>query len=219
MGGMESSNTAEQHTKEQNTKKEKRVIDWEVIEREYRAGQLSLREIGALHAVSGAAVHKHVRKEGWKRDLTKRVKQEVDRKLVDSEVDAVNEKDIIKVAAERAVQVIKAHRQDIAKSQSIVQMLQGQLEEAASTRSALDEAIIDETAADKNGGKVDAQRRWKLRQAVSLPSHAGVLRDLSLAQKNLIGLERQAFNLNGHTPEDDPITGITIIGVVGGCDG
>lgn len=32
-------------------------------------------------------------------------------------------------------------------------------------------------------------------KAISLPSHAGVLRDLSTALKNLVPLERQAYNI------------------------
>jgi len=51
-------------------------------------------------------------------------------------------------------------------------------------------------------------------RAVSLPMHSGVIRDLSVAQKNLIGLERQAFGITDNGKQDEePIRGITIIGV------
>jgi hypothetical protein len=46
-------------------------------------------------------------------------------------------------------------------------------------------------------------------KAVSLPTHAGVLRDLSIAQKNLIYLERQAFNLNDKE-DADPVEKIQL---------
>ena len=43
-----------------------------------------------------------------------------------------------------------------------------------------------------------------MRRAISLPQHAATLRDLTMAMKNLIGLEREAHNL------DSSITGETI---------
>ncbi|MNG38877.1 hypothetical protein D3C84_1267350 [compost metagenome] len=39
-------------------------------------------------------------------------------------------------------------------------------------------------------------------KAVSLPLHAGVIRDLSTALKNLIPLERQAYNLDEVSSEE-----------------
>jgi predicted DNA-binding protein YlxM (UPF0122 family) len=43
--------------------------DWEAIEREYRAGQLSVREIARQYAVSEGAIRKRAKAEGWERAL------------------------------------------------------------------------------------------------------------------------------------------------------
>jgi len=48
-----------------NTSRSK--ADWEAIEREYRAGQLSIREIGRKHGVSDTAVRKEAKARGWVR--------------------------------------------------------------------------------------------------------------------------------------------------------
>ena len=43
----------------------KAPTDWEAIEREYRAGQLSVREIARQHDVSAPAIVKRAKRLGW----------------------------------------------------------------------------------------------------------------------------------------------------------
>jgi hypothetical protein len=43
--------------------------DWPVIEREYRAGQLSVKELGRQYKLSDAVIHKRAKAHGWTRDL------------------------------------------------------------------------------------------------------------------------------------------------------
>lgn len=52
-------------------------IDWEAIEREYRAGQLSIREVARKHGVSDTAIRKEAKAKGWKRDLADKVRKAV----------------------------------------------------------------------------------------------------------------------------------------------
>jgi hypothetical protein len=47
--------------------------DWESVERQYRIGDLSLREIGRQFDVTHAAIRKHAAKEGWTRDSGARI--------------------------------------------------------------------------------------------------------------------------------------------------
>jgi len=175
----------------------RKIIDWEAIEREFRAGQLSNIEIGKNYGVSEGAIRKRAKRDNWKKDLSQKVKKAVREKLVRTEVriDNVHDKEIIEEAAERGATVVKLHRRDIHKSQSLVGLLQGQLEIAATSRDELEDEIIDETNGS-DGSKPNLKRRGQLMKAVSLPAHSGVLRDLSVAQKNLIYLERQAYNLD-----------------------
>ena len=48
-------------------------IDWEAIERDYRIGQLSLREICRIHGIAMSGLTKKAKDNGWKRDATKAV--------------------------------------------------------------------------------------------------------------------------------------------------
>lgn len=169
--------------------------DWEAIEREYRAGQLSIREIARTHGTTDTAIRKRAKAHDWTRDLSSQVREQVRADLVRGEVRTPNApanlKEAVEVAAARGVEVVRSHRKDIGDGRELVGLLFKQLKDAANNRDAIEDAIWAETASDKT-----SERRNAMLQAVSLPRHAGALRDLSTALKNLIPLERQAFNLD-----------------------
>lgn len=174
-------------------KKELRVIDWEAIEREYRTGQFSNVELGKRFGVSESAIRAHGKRYNWKKDLVKRVQKGIKERLVRDEVRDPNASDeeIAQAAIERGVEIQKSHRVDIGQSQVVVGLIRSQLSQAATFRDKIEDDIYDETDGDKK-----PQRRNAMMAAVSIPKHAGVIRDLSVALKNLVGLEREAFNLD-----------------------
>ena len=87
-----------------------RNIDWERIEREFRAGQLSIAEIARDHGISRAAIHQRARKDGWKRNLAPQVREEIALRLVTPEITPVNAREAIDTAAARGVEVVRQHR-------------------------------------------------------------------------------------------------------------
>jgi hypothetical protein len=114
-----------------------------------------------------------------------------------------SDEEIEDAAVERGFKVVTLHQERVATSLGIVNILQTQLEEAATIRDELEETIEKEIKGDT---VEDRRKRTRLYKAVSLPTHAGVLRDLSVALKNLIGLERQAYNIDEDgRRSDDPI--------------
>ncbi|WP_431484189.1 hypothetical protein [Pseudomonas solani] len=167
--------------------------DWEAIHAEYRAGQLSNVMLGKKYGVTEGAIRKRAKAEGWQKDLADAVRQQVKEKLVRDEVRAptARDREIVEAAATTGADVVRRHRRDISKGQGLVSVLFSQLEEAATNRAELEDAIEEETKNDET-----TRRRTQLMRLVSLASHAGVLRDLSAAMKNLIPLERQAYNLD-----------------------
>lgn len=188
----------------------KPTIDWEAVEREYRVGQLSLRALATKHGCTAAAISKKAKEKGWVRDATTEVRERTraalltePRKNNEGGVNGVNTavntptQEDIEVAVQTNLQVISRHRRDIAKGHDIVSMLFMQLEQAATCREEIENLICEETQEDDN-----ARRRSQMLKLVSLPSHAGVLRDLSTALKNLIPLERQAYNLDEQQHEE-----------------
>lgn len=184
----------------------KRTIDWEAIERDYRAGVESSREIAARHKISETAIRKRAKRDGWERDLTKRVQEKVRTALVRMEVrnsgsqeeKARTEREIVEDAAHTVVDVVRSHRKDIRASHVVVRTLLAQLTDASEYRETLRDMIESETSGDKHPG-----RRIAMLKAVSIPAHAGTMRDLATAMARLVVLERQAFNID-QTPDPEP---------------
>lgn len=46
---------------------EKKPVDWAEIERDYRAGSMSIRELAAWYGISDTAIRKRAKKDGWER--------------------------------------------------------------------------------------------------------------------------------------------------------
>jgi hypothetical protein len=60
---------------------ERRVIDWESIERDYRAGVLTLRAMAAQHGITEGSIRLRAKKEEWPRDLSAKIAAKVKLKL------------------------------------------------------------------------------------------------------------------------------------------
>ena len=169
----------------------KPATDWEAIEREYRAGQISVHQIARENAVSHTAINKRAKRDGWTRDLSGKVRQEVSARLVSSEVSTIHPREAIEAAAQRGVALVREHRQDIGTNRSAVTKLISELHSTIEHIDEIEDAIEDETAGDKDG-----KRRARMLAAVALPSRAAIANSLAQALKTLIPLERQAFNLD-----------------------
>lgn len=187
----------------------KRIVDWEAIEREYRAGVLSVSEIARQHGIAHPTIFQRATKHGWERNLAKKIKERAKAKLatvqttegatatttVSRKSVAEKEEEAVESGAALVVEVVRDHIKTIGTANTVVGTLLAQMIEAVGNRALLEEMIESETEDDTN-----VKRRQMLMRAVSLPSHASAMLALSGAMKNLIGLERQAFNLDG---EDD----------------
>jgi transposase-like protein len=153
---------------------ERKQVDWERIEAEYRAGQLSVREIARQHGVSAPAIVQKAKRLGWERDLSASVREAVNAKLVketaavNSDVNALNAREAVSLAAARGVDIVLRHRRDIAK----LDALRNRLAEKA-------EALI-EGVSDLKG----------------LGDAVAAVEGLGRTQAKLIPLERQAFSLD-----------------------
>ena len=178
----------------------RKAIDWEAVETEYRLGQKSLRVIASIFGITAGAISKKAKKQNWYQDKTKEVQQKTKAALLKETSDGNTDgntpsREDVDKAVQTNIEVIRGHRKNIVKGREIVALLSAQLLEAAGIRENLEDEIIDDTKAPE-GGKPNLKRRNRLMKAVALPSHSGVLRDLSMALKNLIPLERQAFNID-----------------------
>ncbi|HBE5941959.1 hypothetical protein [Citrobacter portucalensis] len=189
--------------------------DWEAIESAYRAGVMSLREIASQHGISEGAIRKRAKRDEWSRDLNAKVKERADdlvrkaevRKQVRSET-VLSERVLIEATAEVIATVRMEHRGDIRRAREITNALFDELgaecADVASLRK-LGELMLEP---DENG-------RDKLNEIyhsiISMPERVKALKALSDAMKNLVGLERQAYDIGEKEPVKDVTHNVILV--------
>ena len=174
--------------------------DWEAIERAYRAGVLSIREIASHHEVSHTAINKRAKKEGWDRDLKAKIKAKADalvsRREVSREVSreqAETEREIVEGNAEAIANIRMAHRRDISRSRAITNKLLDELEAVTDGREMFEELGEMLRSPDDKG----ADRLNEIySKVISLPGRTKTMKELAETLKTLVTLERQAYDLD-----------------------
>jgi hypothetical protein len=162
-------------------------IDWERIERDYRAGVKTLREIASEYGVSHGAINKRAKRDEWARDLAGKVARKADELVSRTALskqasrDArVAERQIVDANARAIVEIRLSHRKDIALARETVSGLLGELASCA------------EESKD------------------SILERSRVAKTLSDALSALIDKERQAFNIDARTPESADMPSIAV---------
>ena len=192
---------------------ERKQVDWESVERDYSAGLLSLREIGDKHGVTEGAIRKRAKKEEWIRDLTAKIAKKSDdlvrKEMVRSEVrseKAISEKEIIEVNAQAIVNIKLAHRGDIRKSKNIVNALFDELELTTDNRE-LFEQLGELLRQESESGQDKLNDIYK--KCISMSQRIDGVKKLTDALKTMIGLEREAYDIQSTpTPIDNAVSSL-----------
>ena len=173
--------------------------DWDAVERDYRAGLLSNREIGERHGCSEGMVRKKAKALGWTRDLGAKVAAKADdlmrRQVAKSERTPENvatEREIIETNAQAIVAVRMSHRSNISKATGIVLKLLDELEIQTDNRELFDKLGDIMFSPDKNG-------QDKLNEAyhavISRGERTKSMKALADSLKVLVTLEREAWSI------------------------
>lgn len=178
---------------------ERKQIDWEAVERDYRAGVLSLREIGSAHGLTHGAIRKRAERDSWTRNLTARIEARaealVSKAAVSTEVSkkqADTERVIVEANAEAIARIKLSHRTDIARSRDLAMRLMGELE-AVTDQRGLFEQLGELLAAEGEDGN---DRRAALYQKViDLPARTTTMKALAETLKTLVSLERESYGM------------------------
>ena len=120
--------------------------DWELIENEYRIGQLTVRQMADKHGVNKTTITDRAKKHGWTRDLSEAVRVATKAALVLSETDkhGQNTDKAIATAADLNRQIIEAHRTDMADQRALMAELRAELRKAQAIN-ALTDNVVDAT--------------------------------------------------------------------------
>lgn len=174
-------------------------IDWSAIQRDFRIGQFSLRQIAANHGVNHGSIGRRAVKEGWVQDKSEEVRERTRAALITKETESATQNSTqstptpadIDAAVHTNVALVREHRADIREGREVAKSLMQELREGTDNRAEIEQTIGDETRDDKT-----VERRNRMLRAVALPMRATTLVSLANANKTFIALERQAFNLS-----------------------
>ncbi len=192
---------------------ERKQVDWESVERDYSAGLLSLREIAAKYGVDESGIRYKAKRNGWTRDLSKKIEQRTEDKLrkdlLRSELrseNTISEKEIIEVNAQAIVNIKLAHRGDIRKSKRIVNALFDELELTTDNRE-LFEQLGELLRQESESGHDKLNDIYK--KCISMPQRIDGVKKLTDALKTMIGLEREAYDIQSTpTPIDNAVSSL-----------
>lgn len=184
--------------------------DWEAIERAYRAGVLSVREIAASCGVSHTAIQKRAKANGWERDLKAKIKAKADSLVAKREVatqvaskSVETEREIIEVNAEVIANIRMAHRGDISRGRRLTNKLLDELEALTDEQGTIKELIAQLRDADHDDGDAMADVLALANKMGALPSRTKTMKELAETLKTLVALERQAYDLDTKSGGND----------------
>lgn len=164
----------------------KEKIDWEAIERDYRLGQLSVREIARRYEVEASTITRRAKKESWVRDFSDEVKARTRAGLIETAKQQAQQhatesnealRDGVEVAVETNLRVLRQHQVGIRDNSGRLDKLTAKFDS------------LLELAADLN----------------EMGKAASAFESMVRSQKTLVGLERQALNIDEEASPDNPI--------------
>lgn len=187
--------------------KRRSPIDLERLEVDYRAAKLTTREAGAKHGISGPRVVQLAKQHGWTRDINAQARAkaqyllakapaeaDAQRLLAESQNDTASLTAAIDGTAQQMAQVRTVHRQLVREARQDLAALLAEvraLSAIGDIMSAYQEAQDAIDPLVKVKAFAEAVRRIQ-----GLPSRVYAINKLALAAKNLIALERQAYDLD-----------------------
>lgn len=197
----------------------RRVVDWEAVEREYRAGIRSLKDIGGEFGVSDAGILKRAKKDGWERDLSERIRAKAEAKvsaaLVSEKVsatEAANERVTVDVGAQVLADAVLHQRKDVSRSRAIVQKLFAELE--AQGDGLEDLAMLAEALQSGDEEKLSQIAR----KVIAFPSRVDSAKKLSESLRVLVELERKVLRIKDDSSADDVLKKIGEGAALSGMD-
>lgn len=172
------------------------------MERDYRAGLKSLREIGLEHGVTHGAIRKRATRDGWDRDLSARIKAKAEALVSKAEVSrqvstdtADTEKAIVEANATAIMRVRLTHRKDIARARDMTNRLLAELD-TTTADPGLYAQIQGLVALTEGMSKKDADKlAGAVQKVLELPNRTYTMKMLADTMTKLIGLEREAYSL------------------------
>jgi len=178
----------------------KKRADWEAVERDYRTGKFTLRELEAKHGPNNGTISRKAEKNGWTQDLSAAIKQATNTKLIAAVIDEKcsaaqqSTANTVLAAAEVNKDVILGHRKGLNRIAEVKRKLLDQIEQAAENMVDLAEVIEMVRNPDDNG--MD-RANDALKKAMGRSALVDDLKKLADVDEKVRKGEREAFSIDG----------------------
>jgi hypothetical protein len=177
---------------------ERKAVDWDLVERDWRAGIKSKQQMSTEYGVSRQAMDKHFAKRGITRYLADKIRDKatslVERSIVPAEpLSPATEREIVDANAALQSDIILTHRKDIQRTRKLSMQLLGELEAQTDSRDLIEE--LSDLLRNPDD-KAMMRRLELLERMMSLGTRAGTMKTLTETLRTLVSMERQAFGLD-----------------------
>lgn len=182
-------------------------VDWDAVERDYRTGKFTLRELEGKHGATNSTIARWAKRHGWTQDLSVAVRQATNAALISEivgkECSSAQQSaaETVLAAAEVNKQVILGHRQGLQALTDVKRTLLSQIEQAAAQLPDLAEVIELVRKPDDNG--ID-RANDALRKAMSRSALVDDLKKLADVDEKVRKGEREAFGLDADPAKKPP---------------
>jgi L-amino acid N-acyltransferase YncA len=186
---------------------DKKHVDWELIEKDYRAGLKTLRQIADERGVSHVAIAKRAKKFGWVRDLSEKIqakaKEKVTRLAVNKSVNteqALTDAKVVEVYSDVVASVDMIQREDVKMAIDNSRSQLGELvalgdPEFRDKLVALGEAF-DESGPTANGGWKTDKNNELYQYIISLAGRVKMAKEIAASHGVYLPLQRKIFGLD-----------------------
>ena len=185
--------------------------NWEAIELAYRANVKTVAQIAEDFNVKDSTLRSRANRNGWSRDLGKRIRLEADNivnaNAVKREVGRLESMDnaTVEENAKLTASIRISHREDIGKARALSMMLLEDLKAQIGTdnRKRLEDLFI----AALKANAIDESALEAYERVTSVSNHVRTLKDLADIMTKFVALERQAYGLDD--ADSSPIDALT----------
>jgi len=193
---------------------DKKVIDWERIELDYRAGIKSLREIAEENNITHGAVNKRAKRDGWIRDLTAKIRAKADYLVSISEVSSqvstekrILESEIVEANARKNADVDGSHRWVSTFLRNVSSSLLKELKDQIDNKDDFVKLGEIMRNTDQNGNDKLNDIYMK---AISFPVRVDCIKKLTDSVKTSIDLERRVYKIDDSDSEEEKHNKVSI---------
>jgi hypothetical protein len=187
---------------------DRKTVDWELVEKLYRSGILSLRQIGEECGCTEGAIRKRAKRDKWTRNLQARIQQRAEelvrKELVrgpSTQLTPATENETVEATAIAVANVLIAQKTDISRTRQLFKSLLSEIEGLTShgdLAEQLMELLVDEKG-DKPS-KAEEERVRKMRETLdkilSMSGRVDSAKKLTDMLEKLVAMERVAYGID-----------------------